>query len=528
MAKQIPPFIDGDLSLTNRVYAAWLNGVNEAVYGPANVKADGVTDDTAALQAAVTALEAAGGGVLLLPAGQIKLTGNITMTWPGAVTENGPGHVVIRGAGSGLTVFLDYRTSVSVGGLINLDFSGYTEAAVGSRYLKTWIGGFSIIKKVNYTTIAGDVITPGTGTGLYLNAVVGGQVEDIQIQGHDTCMTMQNCLGGAVRDCLLSQANLGLFMSASAPVTPGGLYSPPNAVVVDHCSINITKTAGLDITGGNVGVKGCNFSFNGVGGTNAGAIRNRFETVLPKQLTVDHTMFESNCGLADIVIDGSSAATTTAIAVSNCTFIRNYPTTALNATNNITVKLGASTYCDFVALNNGFKRFTGSAGAGTKNINFTGAGAANARSVMLGNYFADSGDSPVPGGVGVSGGLVATSLALQAPNGTYAPVIAPVAGSDWIDIAGALTVIGGTGGGLIPNANNSEFLGYPASGTARHWAGIFSREFFVGDSEVSIHTGSGAPNGADGRRIGTLYLNIAGGASTTLYVKTGTTTYTAK
>lgn len=528
MAKQIPPFVDGDLALSNRVYAGWLNGVNEYVYGPANVKADGVTDDTAALQAAVDALQANGGGILQLPPGQIKLTGNITITWPNATVEGGPGHVVLRGAGSGLTVFLDYRTSAATGGLISYAFSGYTEAQVNTRYLMTWIGGFSILRMVNYTTIAGDTITPGTGVGLYLYAIVGGQVQDVQIRGHETCMTMQNCLGGAVRDCLFSQANIGLFMASATPSTPGGLDSPPNAVVVDHCSINITKTAGLDITGGNVGVKGCNFSFNGVGGTNSGAIRNRYQTILPKQLTVDHTMFESNCGLGDIVIDGSSAVTATAMAVSNCTFIRNYPTVALNATNNIIVVLGASAYCDFVALNNGFKRMVGTAGAGTKNIDFVGLGYQNTRSVMMGNTFTDLNDSPVPGGAAVSGALVTTSLALQSPDGVYAPTITPVTGSNWLDIADAMTVIGGSGGGLIPNDNNSEFLGLPASLTARHWAGVFSREFFVGDTEISIHSGSGAPSGSDGKPIGTLYLNTAGGASTTLYVKTGASTYTAK
>jgi len=528
MAKQIPPFVDGDLSLSNRVYAGWLNGVNEYVYGPANVKADGVTDDTAALQAAVNALQTNGGGILQLPPGQIKLTGNITITWPEATVEGGPGHVVLRGAGSGLTVLLDYRTSVANGGLISYDFSGYTEAQVNTRYLMTWTGGFSILRMVDFTTIVGDTITPGTGVGLYLNAIVGGQVQDVQIRGHETCLVMLNCLGGAVRDCLFSQANIGVTMTAATVVTPSGLWSPPNAVVVDHCSINITKTAGLDINGGNVGVKGCNFSFNAIGTAQGAAIRNRYETVLAKQLTVDHTMFESNGGLADIAVDGNIATSVLAIAVSNCTFIRNYPTPALNAVHNICIVLGALSRCDFVALSNGFKRYTGTADIATRNIAFLGAGYESARSVMLGNTFADLADSPVPGGPTTSGGLVATSLALQAPGGTYAPAITPVAGSNWLDIADAMTVIGGAGGGLIPNDNNSEFLGYPASGTARHWAGVFSREFFVGDSEVSIVTGSGAPSGSDGKPIGTLYLNTAGGASTTLYVKTGASTYTAK
>lgn len=528
MAKQNPPFVDGDLALTNRVMAGWLNGVNEYVYGPAGVVADGVTDDSAALQAAITALEAAGGGVLQLPAGQIKLTSRILITWPGATVENGPGHVVLRGAGSGLTVFLDYRAGSPTNGLIAYDFSGYTEAEVGTRYFTTWTGGFSIIRKVNYTTIGVDLITPGTGIGLEMNSIVDAAVVDVQIQGHETCLSQINCLGGIVKDSLFSQANYGIVLTSATPSTPGGLNTPPNAVVIDHCSVNIHKTAGLDILGGNVGVRGCNFAFNGVSGTNAGAIRNRYQAIVAKQLTVDHTMFESNSGLADVIIDGSTGTTACSVSVSNCTFVRNYSNASLNAVNNILVVLGTSAYCNFVALNNGFKRENGTAGAGTKNIDFVGLGYQNVRSTMIGNTFTDANDSPVPGGAAVSGGTVVTSLAFQSPDGVYAPTITPVVGSNWLDIADAVTVIGGAGGGLIPNDNNSEFLGYPASGTARHWAGVFSRELFVGDTEVSIVTGSGAPTGSDGRPIGTLYLNTAGGTSTTLYVKTGATTYTAK
>jgi hypothetical protein len=45
---------------------------------------------------------------------------------------------------------------------------------------------------------------------------------------------------------------------------------------------------------------------------------------------------------------------------------------------------------------------------------------------------------------------------------------------------------------------------------------------------VTISAGTGAPSGADGLPIGSLYLNRSGGASTTLYVKTGASTWTAK
>ena len=491
---------------------------------------DGTTDDTAAIQAAIDEFQGAGkGGIVYMPPGRYKITSNLTITWPHATSEDSGNEVALRGAGSGLTILLDYRTSVSTGGCVSYDFSGYTEAQVGYRYLYTWIGGFSIIKKVNYTTITGDIIAPGTGTGLYMDCIVSGLVWDMQIKGHEICIEAVNCLGNAFRDLLLSQADIGLSMTEMNPVTVSGLKSPPNAVVVDHCSINICRTAGVDILGGNVGITGCSMSFDGINTPTGGAIRNRYQNEIAKQLTVDHCMFEANGGLADVVIDGSAVASTCSVAVSNCTFARNYPTALLNPTNNIVVVLGASSYCNFAAINNGFRRYVGTAGPTTKNIDFIGVGYANVRSVMIGNTFYNSGDSPVPGGGAVSGALVTTSLALQSPDGVYAPTITPVVGSNWLDIAGAVTVIGGTGGGMLPDANNSEFLGFPASpGPVRHWAGVFSKVFYVGDTEVQIITGSGAPSGSDGSPIGTLYLNTAGGASTTLYVKTGASTYTAK
>ena len=491
---------------------------------------DGTTDDTAAIQAAIDEFQGAGnGGIVYMPPGRYKITSNLTITWPHATSEDSGNEVALRGAGSGLTILLDYRTSVSTGGCVSYDFSGYTGAELNSRYLLTWIGGFSIIKMVNATTIAGDIIAPGTGTGLYMNCVISGTVWDLHIRGHEICVEAINCLGNAFRDLLLSQADIGLSLTEATPVTVGGGQSPPNAVVVDHCSINICRTAGVDILGGNVGIWGCNLSFDGINTPTGGAIRNRYQSEIAKQLTVDHCMFESNGGLADVVIDGTAIASTCSVAVSNCTFVRNYPNVLLNPTNNIVVVLGATSYCDFAAIGNGFRRYTGTAGSGTKNIDFIGVGYANVRSVMIGNTFYNSGDSPVPGGGAVSGALVATSLALQTPDGVYAPTITPVVGSNWLNIAGAVTVIGGSGGGLIPAGDDTEFLGFPVSpGPVRHWAGVFSKVFYVGDTEAQIITGSGAPSGGDGAPIGTLYLNTAGGASTTLYVKTGASTYTAK
>ena len=91
---------------------------------------DGVNDDTAAIQAAINALSAAGvGGTVLLPAGAYKITENLNITWPNSTDQNAPGRITIRGEGADLSYIYDYRSdaSAATGGAITIDFTtGYS------------------------------------------------------------------------------------------------------------------------------------------------------------------------------------------------------------------------------------------------------------------------------------------------------------------------------------------------------------------------------------------------------------------
>jgi hypothetical protein len=498
--------------------------VNVLDYGAVG---NGTTDDTAAIQAAIDEMEGSGnGGVVYIPQGRYKLTSNLTLTWPHCTTEDSANAVVIRGDGSGLTILLDYRTSVANGGCVSYDFSGYTEAEVNSRYMLTWTGGFSIIRMVNYTTLSGLAITPGTGVGLYLNSIPTGTIRDVQVKGHDTCIRAINCLGNSYEDVTLSQANVGLSMYAATPVTPGGLAATPNAVVVSHCTINICKSLAVDFIGGSVEIFSSSFAFNGLGGI--GAIRCIPDADIEKTLTVDHCFFESNSGLADVYVDASTAFASGAVSVSNCSFVHNITSSGgiSNATHMVMFNVGSSAVLDTTLMGNGFKRLT--APAGGKYISYSGAGADNARASLVGNTYDIATEGPLASGTDPTASIF-SSIVIQQNAGAYSMRIAPVPGSAWLTIADALMVISGSGGGMTPVSHNSEYLGSPAAtGTTRHWAQVLSKVFSVGDTEVKIQTGSGAPSGADGAPIGTLYLNTAGGASTTLYVKTGASTYTAK
>lgn len=61
----------------------------------------------------------------------------------------------------------------------------------------------------------------------------------------------------------------------------------------------------------------------------------------------------------------------------------------------------------------------------------------------------------------------------------------------------------------------------------------FDNPIYLGPSEASpsVRSGTGTPEGAVVAPIGSLYVNLSGGAATTLYVKTsgsGNTGWTAK
>jgi hypothetical protein len=68
-------------------------------------------------------------------------------------------------------------------------------------------------------------------------------------------------------------------------------------------------------------------------------------------------------------------------------------------------------------------------------------------------------------------------------------------------------------------------IGTTAPDTKLHVNGAIT---LGGAGGPQIKTGAGAPSGADGAPIGSLYLNTNGGANTTLYVKTASNQWTAK
>lgn len=124
------------------------------------------------------------------------------------------------------------------------------------------------------------------------------------------------------------------------------------------------------------------------------------------------------------------------------------------------------------------------------------------------------------GGVGISGSF------------TLLPSTSTGAGSFWRAAVSSSSVrnqdvLDITAGGIVPVTDVTFTVGT----AALRWLAGYFRDIFFGDGTRSITSGAGSPEGVITAPIGSLYTNTAGGASTTLYVKTsgaGNTGWTAK
>ena len=439
---------------------------------------DGIADDTAAIQRCIDAItDLPFGGVAYLPAGQYKVTSNITITWPNLV--------VLQGAGQWLVNILDYRADVTTNGCITYD----AQAAAGgiNGYMFTWTGGFTLTKSVNYTQASGGVITVvGTGKGLFINTVVGGVFRDIAVRGYEYNIYAIDCLGNVFRDIYSNFTNYGLYFR--------GVYyfSPPNAVTAENVVTSGCGVWGIYINGGMVQVTGGTCSDCGTMATTSGGICivDDFNTPLPQTSTVNNVWFERNRGQADVYVTNTVGSVVPfSIKIENNFFSRLDST--LYTLHNIYVAALANTTIKIESDTNGFRGY-GSyvASAARKYIAAGGAYAAQIEYALLNDTYTDPIESPQI----ADGGSEYTSLGIVnklsfSGNTGYQAFIQNDTGN-WLNLNGVAQVV--PLGGIGPVASDSYWLG----ATTNRWQGTFTKYLDISNTitwgayVIPIPTGS--------------------------------------
>lgn len=129
---------------------------------PYNTAADGATNDATAISQAITDCDAAGGGMVYLPAGTYAIAGQIA----NSVTNK----VVLRGDGKGATILL---ATASAGGL-KLTYS--------SQFKAPEVRGISFLSGVAGATQALQYIGPSLASA----STVGPITENVEFRGSDT------------------------------------------------------------------------------------------------------------------------------------------------------------------------------------------------------------------------------------------------------------------------------------------------------------------------------------------------------
>lgn len=204
-------------------------------------KGDGVSDDTAAIQAAVDAVFAAGGGTVYIPSGTYLVT-SISKVWTSAVTINikgaGKRSTRLRKLGGATTPVLDLSSTTGI-------LETYSEIS------DLWIDGNSV-----------------AGAGIRLTNWARGVVRNVLINSCLNGLHSRGALVFSVYDCTIQSNVYGYYCEKSVD----NIYS--NLVQFFGGQISANSTWGMFISqASGVHVIGTDLSANGVlGNISTGAM----------------------------------------------------------------------------------------------------------------------------------------------------------------------------------------------------------------------------------------------------------------
>ena len=324
---------------------------NVKTYG---AKADGVTDDHVAIQAAVTAAHAAGGGTVYLPAGSYFVGGRVTPAT----------NVTIQGAGitktlltSGVSGDYVFYSKDSVNGLVDftlrdmtIDVANVTNgSAIRFEYITR--GEFQRLRILNVPANGWGAVIGASGTAASTNAYINFNVKFMDCFFDTQNSTLEMLL--IMNTQHIEVLNTDFYNNSSSNGPGIGVYQvcddvkianctfrsingpsvyysvSTNNVIIDHCAFYGNNTTGTGIQGANVSDNG---TFN-AGWTYGLTVSNCYFTGLVvglqisgvKGAAVDNCYFENNYNIGIQVKQGNVGGSATPVywAVSNCRFRNN-------------------------------------------------------------------------------------------------------------------------------------------------------------------------------------------------------------
>ena len=179
---------------------------------------DGVADDTAAIQAAITAVQTAGGGVVLFPTGTYKTTSTITLL--STVFLSGYGATISWSGGASSVITTSTSGVTLTAGMEGLTVNGATTATTILALYSTYHCSFRdlTLKSTSTTNICLDlqVNTTGTTNADSNRNNVFNQFENILQDG--TCGTALRLKGNATNTTVVTLNTFIQFQARSAAI----------------------------------------------------------------------------------------------------------------------------------------------------------------------------------------------------------------------------------------------------------------------------------------------------------------------
>jgi len=273
---------------------------NIVAYGadPGNSAATNAT----AIQAALDAAKAAGGGIVFVPEGRFE-TNAVTYDTSATADQDAP-RIILRGASKGGAILA--HPSGGTGNLVS--FIGNTGA---------YQQGHTLVQSLK---LEGD----GTASqnGISFDSVVFAGMQDVYV-------TAMGGYGGIITDtdqsywlgCLFFANNAGLIINADTPTTTG-----PNSLTFVDCNFSNNSYWGVDA----YALNACTFiggscQYNGISGSVGSSTEFGFRIsdgggVGYGEINFIGVIFEGNVGIADLQVDCDADFRT--VHVQGCSFYR--------------------------------------------------------------------------------------------------------------------------------------------------------------------------------------------------------------